>query len=726
MGGSFRGLGTAIAGLGLGFLIKDLAETSMKFDAIKNTLKAVTGTTEGAGREFEFVRSESKRLGLELTSTGQAYGKFAASANTSGLAAADTKKIFSSVAEASTVLGLSAEETSGTLYALGQMMNKGKITAEDYRGQFGERIPGAMGLLARAAGKTTAELDEMFMKGQLGIDLLPKLADELRKTFSPGLEDAIHGSRAAFNRFTNALTEAKVLVATGFMDQLAGGATKLEEKLSSPGFRNSLESLGKMAGKTIQIIISVSGGAISFFEDFGRFLGESAGRRSIELQISEKEAQLKALTGPRVREPISQLDLRRRIVEIKELKNILAGTETPISQAELRRRILAGTEIPQLPKPSALPPPPPDPKTIQAAIDKQVKIEQEMASIHQRFLESRGMEDDAALAEIERRFNQEEAAAKKLFTSKEQLETALHELDVIRQTEIQNIGKITADQASKNNDEMMNRFNEAGDTAEAAEKTRMENLLAFYEETGMERLANELRLEEERDQKLGEIQERFIMGQIDSWEDFERQRSEITTTFTKRIQKVSENAMDTTVQQIEDTRSAWGGALDWISGKAPETGKMLRDSAVSTLGSIKKAASDLFFDFFTGELKSLQDVFQRTFRFMLRIVTDVMAEIAVQVIIQTGIIKRLIEKLSKIIDDIFKKKPEPVFNPFMSIVSSAMKATAAVLGLAAAMRLVGNSQGGGGGGGGIFGGGIFGGTGGGGIFGGGGTCGGAQ
>ena len=68
----------------------------------------------------------------------------------------NTRKIFVSLSEAGTALGLSNEDLNGSLYAISQMMSKGKVQAEELRGQLGERLPGAFNMAAEALGVTTA------------------------------------------------------------------------------------------------------------------------------------------------------------------------------------------------------------------------------------------------------------------------------------------------------------------------------------------------------------------------------------------------------------------------------------------------------------------------------------------------------------------------------------------------------------------------------------------
>ena len=57
---------------------------------------------------------------------------------------------------------LSAYESEGAFKALEQMLSKGKVSAEELRGQLGERIPGAFQIAARAMGMTTSELDKFM------------------------------------------------------------------------------------------------------------------------------------------------------------------------------------------------------------------------------------------------------------------------------------------------------------------------------------------------------------------------------------------------------------------------------------------------------------------------------------------------------------------------------------------------------------------------------------
>jgi tape measure domain-containing protein len=192
---------------------KDMIDASLAMERINSAMSATAGTSQAAGRELQFVREESKRLGLEFQSTALAYTKLAASAKGTSAEGESARKIFSQMSEGITALKLTTDEANGVFYALGQMLSKGKVQAEELRGQLGERLPGAFNLAAKAMGVTTAELDKMMEDGKLmAADLLPKLAQEIHNTYSSAAADAAKRGQAEINRFNNAVFETKAML----------------------------------------------------------------------------------------------------------------------------------------------------------------------------------------------------------------------------------------------------------------------------------------------------------------------------------------------------------------------------------------------------------------------------------------------------------------------------------------------------------------------------------
>lgn len=242
--GSLVSLNAAIA------LVKKASEAAMELDRMQNAMKATIGSAEGAQKEYAFVRAESDRLGLSLQNSARDYTSLTAATKGTTLAGEKTREIFTAVAEASAVLGLSTETTSGALLAIQQMVSKGTVSAEELRGQLGERLPGAFQIAARSMGVTTAELGRLLESGAVASDVfLPKFAAELKKTFSDGLPDAVKSSRAEFERLQNTIFETAAAVGQSGLNQgLAEAASILREKLADPAVQQSLKTLGKDIG----------------------------------------------------------------------------------------------------------------------------------------------------------------------------------------------------------------------------------------------------------------------------------------------------------------------------------------------------------------------------------------------------------------------------------------------------------------------------------------------
>lgn len=177
-------------------------DASLQMDRLVKSYTTIEGSTSGAVSQLDYIYEISNKLGLEFQSTAEAAKAFFAAGKGSALQK-DLNGIFEGVSQAGAALSLSTEQMDGVFLALGQMISKGKVQAEELRGQLGERLPGAFNLAARAMGVTTAQLDDMLKKGQVTAeDMLPKLAAVLKDEFGPAAEHASQGAQGAVNRLS--------------------------------------------------------------------------------------------------------------------------------------------------------------------------------------------------------------------------------------------------------------------------------------------------------------------------------------------------------------------------------------------------------------------------------------------------------------------------------------------------------------------------------------------
>lgn len=177
-------------------------DASLQMDRLVKSYATIEGSTSGAVSQLDYIYEISNKLGLEFQSTAEAAKGFFAAGKGSALQK-DLNGIFEGVSQVGAALSLSTEQMDGVFLALGQMISKGKVQAEELRGQLGERLPGAFNLAARAMGVTTAQLDDMLKKGQVTAeDMLPKLAAVLKDEFGPAAEQAAQGAQGAVNRLS--------------------------------------------------------------------------------------------------------------------------------------------------------------------------------------------------------------------------------------------------------------------------------------------------------------------------------------------------------------------------------------------------------------------------------------------------------------------------------------------------------------------------------------------
>lgn len=187
--------------------VKFVFNTNLQFDSLNAAIKQVSGSTEEFAINQSFLRKTADQLGLEIIGLSTNFKNFYAAAVTAGLGAQQTRDIFEKVSRVGANLKLSQDNVNGVFTAFGQIISKGKVQAEELRGQIGERLPGAFAVAAKAIGVTQAELNKMLQDGKvISSEFLPKFADELEKTFGGGTE-RVEGMQAAVNRFSNALKD---------------------------------------------------------------------------------------------------------------------------------------------------------------------------------------------------------------------------------------------------------------------------------------------------------------------------------------------------------------------------------------------------------------------------------------------------------------------------------------------------------------------------------------
>ncbi len=294
--GAFLGGSLAVAFIGiknsLMGVTSALIDAQVQLDRLRNGFNFGTGSLEAGAREMAFLRQEVNRLGLDLGGASSQYMKLVAASRGNAMQGEKTRELFLAIAEASVVMGLGVDQSERAMLAATQMMSKGKVMAEELRGQLGEQLPGAFGIAARAMGVTEAELGKLLEAGEVfSADFLPKFSAQLRKELGGAVEDSTKSMQASLNRFATAWLTFKQEIVQGGVgqalnDEIKGLAYELgiltmaaeRSRKSGDGFFASMANMGGAAvGRAtfgaLEMAAESTNGAIKFltggFVDFG-------------------------------------------------------------------------------------------------------------------------------------------------------------------------------------------------------------------------------------------------------------------------------------------------------------------------------------------------------------------------------------------------------------------------------------------------------------------------
>lgn len=337
MGSGFGGMMSRAGSIAGGILMADGArmlgdiatqsyETVQKLNAVNYAMKEVFQTEEEVGYQKEFLSSAAEKYGLELISLTDSYTKFSAAAKNTSLEGEKAKEVFEAFAGAGAKLGLPAEQIEGVYTALEQMVSKGNIQAEELRGQLGERLPGAMKIFADAMGVSTSELDDMLKKGQVVAgDVLPKVAEELKKVYGLDTIDKIDTLAGAQNRLKNQWTEFLDTLSTNkdfinaIADVLEIAKGLLEEflDLAITGGTDGVSVMGELKD-----VFEAVGDVINALT--GNLFDNGKGWNLVNLVVNQVKGNLVAIST------IIKLVVKGIEYFVKSIKDAIFGTEDAI------------------------------------------------------------------------------------------------------------------------------------------------------------------------------------------------------------------------------------------------------------------------------------------------------------------------------------------------------------------------------------------------------------
>lgn len=200
---------------GVGYLINKVKElgaafvsTVIQLEQMRRGLNAIYKDTSTTASQIAFLNKTARESGVAVGSLSAEFVRFSASMHSANVPMEQSNALFAALTKAAASLGLDAEATAGSLNALGQMASKGTVSLEELRQQLGDRLPGALGLVAKGMGITQAQLISLVESGQLATrDFIEPFTEALK-----GLHGETTGILPAWNNLKNMLTSTAQVI----------------------------------------------------------------------------------------------------------------------------------------------------------------------------------------------------------------------------------------------------------------------------------------------------------------------------------------------------------------------------------------------------------------------------------------------------------------------------------------------------------------------------------
>lgn len=227
--GTGLGIGSALSGYlapsamaygayrGYNALYSGNADAVSNRHAITNVVadpKASYAENTARGKKaYDYLYSESNRLGLDAKGQAEGYQKILASGQASGLSLEQSQRMFTQLSEHATVMHLDTQRQQRLNLSISQMLAKGTVMSEELKGQAGEASSTLPSYFAKAWAEHTksnlkgAEAMGALMKamerGEVKSAIALKALELAAKDAQPGLARSTSTSAAEANRARN-------------------------------------------------------------------------------------------------------------------------------------------------------------------------------------------------------------------------------------------------------------------------------------------------------------------------------------------------------------------------------------------------------------------------------------------------------------------------------------------------------------------------------------------
>ena len=220
--GAFTGAAVGQFADNVGQQIAAVAKLVAEVNKSKIALAGVSTSFDDYYKSVNAATAISDKFLIPITDGVRQFTKLKASVLGAGFSTNTAITAFEGIASAIIATGGSTEDLNGALLATSQVFSKGKVTAEELRGQIGERLAGAFTTFAKSIAKTPQELDDLLGKGQVSLKDFIKFVEDLGEKYGKTAEILAKAPENAGLRLEVALQKA-MLTYGGFFQQTGAG-----------------------------------------------------------------------------------------------------------------------------------------------------------------------------------------------------------------------------------------------------------------------------------------------------------------------------------------------------------------------------------------------------------------------------------------------------------------------------------------------------------------------
>lgn len=277
LGGAIGGVPGAFAGAAIGAQVGmirqslgGVAETVAEINSMKIALAGVSESAADYRQSFNSVIEISKQFLFPVDKAIREFTRLKAAVVGAGFGTQEATDVFKGFAAAILATGGNSEKLSGALLAASQVFSKGKVQAEELRGQIGERLPGAFATFAQSIGVSSRDLDEMLRKGEVSTENFVEFTRTLFSRYEKTAETLGSAPEKAGQRLQLALSLATLeyggffqKVGAGFQDYLANLVN-----FATQNKQNFIKIVANVAAFSQDIVAQVKNAAINIATPF--------------------------------------------------------------------------------------------------------------------------------------------------------------------------------------------------------------------------------------------------------------------------------------------------------------------------------------------------------------------------------------------------------------------------------------------------------------------------